>query len=172
MHTFNTPATVNRQEAEALKEMIFNRVKARAEAMNQEVHESYVDNVQTELMDLARVSLASNKNPFSDTKSSKSQETKSIVDESEKVTVEKTETTQFGGLGFNQDHPSYLSSQIKLRTATSNEEIAKSAVLATMEEAHKGLQNKSSFMGALNFLNSQASIAIVNKKGARFEANA
>ena len=65
MNTFSTHSTVNKQEAEALKEMIFNRVRARAEAMSQEIQTTYTDNFQTEIMDLAKASVTGTKNPFS-----------------------------------------------------------------------------------------------------------
>ena len=168
MHTFNTHTTVNRQEAEALKEMIFNRVRARAEALNKETQNSYVDNVQTELMDLARTSFVSNKNPFSSSKPSSTVE----IPAKEEVTLTQTTSNNIEGLGFETPKSKYINSQIKLKTDISNEELTKSAVMATMDEASKSLQSKSTFMGALNFLNSQASIAIVNKTGKRFEANA
>ena len=171
MHTFNTPTTVNRQEAEALKEMIFNRARARAEALNKETQNSYVDNVQTELMDLARTSFISNRNPFSSTKPLSTVEIPAKEVE-EEVTLTQTTSNNTEGLGFETPKSKYINSQIKLKTDISNEELTKSAVMATMDEASKSLQSKSTFMGALNFLNSQASIAIVNKTGKRFEANA
>ena len=172
MHTFNTPTTVNRQEAEALKEMIFNRVRARAEALNKETQNSYVDNVQTELMDLARTSFVSNKNPFSSSKPLSTVEIPAKEEVEEEVTLTQTTSNNIEGLGFETPKSKYINSQIKLKTDISNEELTKSAVMATMDEASKSLQSKSTFMGALNFLNSQASIAIVNKTGKRFEANA
>lgn len=170
MNTFNTPTTVNRQEAEALKEMIFNRVRARAEAMSQDVQNSCVDNFQNELMDLARSSFTTTKNPFA-TNSEPAQTEPIVETEPETVTLEKSDK-KYDNFGFATQQASYIVSQIKLNTTTKNEEITRSAISSTMDDAQKSLQNKSTFMGALNFLNSQASIAIVNKTGKRFEANA
>ena len=170
MNTFNTSTTVNRQEAEALKEMIFNRVRARAEAMNQEVQTSYTDSFQAEVMDLARTSLTSSKNPFV-TDSETVHKEQAVEVKPEKISLEKS-VEKFDGLGFETQKASFIASQIKLNTTTKNEEITKNAISSTMDDAQKSLQNKSTFIGALNFLNSQASIAIVNKTGKRFEANA
>ena len=38
-----------------------------------------------------------------------------------------------------------------------------------MQEARAGLSNKKSFMGALNFLNSQAAISLIKTRGNKFE---
>lgn len=170
MNTFSTHSTVNRQEAEALKEMIFNRVRARAEAMNKDVQDSYVDKVQTELMDIARVSLTNTRNPFA-TQDEKPITEQAIKPEPETVTVEKA-TKDIDHFGFATQQAEYISSQIRLKTTTKNEEIAKYTIESTMDDAHQSLEKKSSFMGALNFLNSQATIALVNKKSQRFEATA
>ena len=171
MYNYSTPTTVNSQEAEALKEMIFNRVRSRAEALNKETQESYVDNVQIELMDLARASFRSTKNPFMGSNTPVEEKT-SKLEETEEVYVEKAESKTYEGIGFAQTRNDYVYSQIKLKTNISNESLAKDAVMSTMSDARQSLENKSSFMGALNFLNSQASIAIVNKTGKHFEANA
>ena len=171
MNNYSYKSIVSNTEAEALKEMIFNRVRARAEAMNKDVQDSYINNMQTELMDIARSSFVANKNPFSSQKTTATTDNTVEIDKNEEVVLEK-DTNNYEGLSFSNNKASFISSQIKLKTENSNEEIAKSAVISTMEDAHKSLQNKTSFMGALNFLNSQASIAIVNKTGKRFEANA
>ena len=171
MNTFSTHSTVNRQEAEALKEMIFNRVRARAEAMSQEIQTTYTDNFQTEIMELAKASVSGAKNPFSSNTPQDTVETV-VTKEPEEITLEKPKTKNYNDLGFDPTQTSYLSAQIRLNTTTKNEEITKNAISSTMDDAHKSLENKSTFMGALNFLNSQASIAIVTKTGKRFEANA
>jgi hypothetical protein len=38
-----------------------------------------------------------------------------------------------------------------------------------MEEARKTLSNKKSFMGALNFLNSQAAVSLMRTRADKFE---
>ena len=39
-----------------------------------------------------------------------------------------------------------------------------------MDDAFRNLSSKKTFIGALEFLNSQATIALVNKKAKKFEA--
>lgn len=169
MNTFTTKSTVNSQEAEALKEMIFNRVRARAEAMNKETQESYVDNFQNEIMDLARSSFVKTNNPFADNSQPTTVNTTQF--KTDEIVLEKSNKNS-DSFGFATQQASYIASQIKLKSSVKNEEIAKSTIESTMDDAHKSLEKKSSFMGALNFLNSQATISLVNKKGTRFEANA
>ena len=48
--------------------------------------------------------------------------------------------------------------------------MARNLMNANMDEARIGLDKKHSFMGALEFLNSQASISLVKNKGKSFEA--
>ena len=55
---------VNNQEADALKEMIFKRARERAQALVDETQDSYAKNMQSEVMDMARDSFVSSKNPF------------------------------------------------------------------------------------------------------------
>ena len=62
-YIFNT--LVSKQEQEALKEMIFQRAKARAEALTENAQASYTTSMKNDIMDLARVSFTANKNPFS-----------------------------------------------------------------------------------------------------------
>ena len=57
-------STVSSQEAEALKEMIFKRIKERAQALNENIQNNFTTTLQNEIMDLARNSLVSSKNPF------------------------------------------------------------------------------------------------------------
>ena len=55
--SYNFNSYVNKGEADALKEMIFKRAQERSKA--------YTDDVQSDVMDLARESFVSNGNPFS-----------------------------------------------------------------------------------------------------------
>ena len=50
-----------------------------------------------------------------------------------------------------------------------NEQQVSAAVTNNMQEARVGLSNKQSFMGALNFLNSQAAISLIKTRADRFE---
>lgn len=48
-------------------------------------------------------------------------------------------------------------------------EKANMTIQSTMMEARKGLNQNKGFMGALNFLNSQAALSLIKTKGDRFE---
>ena len=53
---------------------------------------------------------------------------------------------------------------------SASERIKNATLEENMVEARGEFSSKSTFMGALNFLNSQASIALVNSKGKSFSA--
>lgn len=147
MNNYKFDSIVNRQEADALKEMIFKRARERAESMTQEVQESYTSTVKNDIMDLARDTFVSKKNPFS-------------------IEAEPSQTEQKAEIGFSKRRVEEIKSQINYRNRTATEEV----VEETMSEARTEFGGKASFMGALNFLNSQASISLVNKRGKSFEA--
>ena len=50
-----------------------------------------------------------------------------------------------------------------------NNQITSSAINNNMREAREALTNKKSFMGALNFLNSQAAISLMRTRADKFE---
>ena len=178
MNAYTSNSTVDRHEAEALKEMIFNRVRARAEAINNDVQTSYVDNIQNDLMDSARNAFIATKNPFSLNNSDntvtaqaekveKAETKKETIKVSEHAKSESYEKFQTW-LNSNED----LKLDTEKKTAFANEKLIKDTITSTMDDARSSYEKKSNFMGALDFLNSQASIALVNRKGSRFEANA
>ena len=111
MNTYTSKSTVDRKEAEALKEMIFNRVRARAEAMNNEVQASYVDNVHNELMDSARVSFEATKNPFSLSAASPKVEQKVQEKNVEKADVVLNETEKEDYKKFQKRFPDYFNTR-------------------------------------------------------------
>jgi len=136
---------VNKNEADALKEMIFRRVRERSQAMNEDI--------QDDVMDLARESFVSKDNPFS--KIVKNIENKDTsLDEKEKQ------------VGFPQRE---LNPHALEQTKVLSEKYTVSTIQNNMDEARKGLTNKKSFMGALNFLNSQAAISLMRTKSETFE---
>ena len=134
---------VSRSEAEALKDMIFKRARERAEALNVEIESSYTDSVKNDVMELARDSFVSNNNPFS------------IKNEAQAKEIEEA-------------HVEEVKSRINYRNKT--ESISNEVKEANMTEARIDFAKKQSFVGALDFLNSQASISLVNRKGKKFEA--
>ena len=155
---------VNRQEANALKEMIFKRANERANAMTSDV--------QADIMNIARESFVSNNNPFSQILAQKAEEAE-ITKETK--TPEEKETTflhtfvneveeQAEKVGFPQKNL-FASSANQYRKIS--EQISASQIVNNMNEAREGLANKKSFMGALEFLNSQASLSLLNKRAGR-----
>ena len=132
---------VNKNEADALKEMIFRRVRERAQSMT--------DDVQVDVMEIARDSFVSNNNPFSQiaNKEETPKEQKEIGFPARKT--EKTPAAQ--------------------KTKILNEQIASQAIQNNMIVARNAVSNKKSFMGALNFLNSQAAVSLIKTRTDRFE---
>lgn len=155
---------VNKQEANALREMIFKRANERANAMTSDV--------QADVMNIARESFVSNNNPFSQILAQKSEEVKAAQ---ETKTPEAKETTslhtfvneveeQAEKVGFPKKNLFAASANQYRRIS---EQISASQIVNNMNEARDGLANKKSFMGALEFLNSQASISLLNKRAGR-----
>ncbi len=137
---------VNKQEADALKDMIFKRAKERASSMTEDV--------QNDVMDMARSSFVSNNNPFS-----------KIVNTPEKET-EQVSDSEVKEIGFPQKENTQ---RVVTQNRVINEQIAGAQVISTMQEARAGLSSKSSFMGALNFLNSQAAVSLIRTRADKFE---
>ncbi len=137
---------VDNQEANALKAMILKRA--------QEKSQTYTDDVQSEVMDIARESFVSKNNPFSQ-----------IASASEPVSQGNVNKDE--GIGFPVKEPKL--SQISRQNNIVNEQIASSAIKNNMLEARNTLSNKQSFMGALNFLNSQAAISLIRTRADKFE---
>lgn len=149
---------VNRQEAEALKEMIFKRARERAGAMTSDV--------QAEVMDIARESFVRSNNPFSQIIEKTVAEKPEQVEQPEVKPsalhefVEAAETAA-EEVGFPQK-PIFTAGANQNRII--QEQMTASQVQNTMIEAREGLSNKKSFMGALSFLNSQAAASLLNKR--------
>ena len=143
---------VNRQEADALKEMIFKRAKEKSENLN--------NAEQTEVMDLARESFVSKNNPFSD-----------IIEQTKNNIQTKPNTQKMESTAANQE--AEIGFPLKRRenkiTTTRQAEIVKSEIENNMLNARESLNNKQSFMGALNFLNSQAAVSLIRTKAEKFE---
>ena len=152
MSNYKFDSIVNRQEADALKEMIFKRVRERAESITQEAQESYTSAIKNDVMDLARDTFVAKKNPFS-------MNTEQEVEAPRKVEV-----------GFSQRRVEEVKTQIHYRNKVTSEDIVNNEIEGAMADARSEFENKTSFIGALNFLNSQASITLVNKHGKKFEA--
>ncbi|MCQ2753532.1 MAG: hypothetical protein MJ231_00620 [bacterium] len=147
---------VSYQEVEALKEMIFKRAQERADAMEKNIKHAYTSSIKEDVMDLARNSFVAPHNPFSSVQTTEEKEIP------ETNAVQKTETKD--GLGFK---PLKIDTQEQV---INNEINAKAEIYSTMSEARSTLEKKSSFMGALDFLNSKATIANWERKDKKFNA--
>ena len=148
---------VNRQEAEALKEMIFKRVRERSDSMNEEV--------QQDIMDIARDSFVSKNNPFSqiveNTQAATASTSTSIDDSKTDNQVGEAEE-----IGFSlRAAKSQVSSQSRLI----KEQLADAEIKNNMLSAREALSKKQSFMGALNFLNAQAAVSLIRTRADKFE---
>ncbi len=163
MSTYMFNSTVTSQEADALKEMIFKRARERAQAFSDDVQSNYVSAVQNDIMDLARDSFVStSKNPFVETKEDVEAKIQTEI-------IDKQETQE---IGFAKRHVDEIKKQIYAKNKITNTTITNNEVESAMEEARASLGQKSGFIGALDFLNSQASIALIKNKGNAFEAMA
>ena len=166
MNNYNLNSIVSRQEADALKEMIFKRVRERAESMTKDVNDSYTSNVHNDVMNLAREAFVSDsRNPFAIS----NRQPEDVVKQVESNKVEQKDSRD-SEIGFPQRKIDDIKSQIKYRNTQVNEQIVNNALESNMEDARIGLEQNKGFMGALNFLNSQATIALVKNKGKAFDA--
>ena len=155
--SYKFDSIVNRKEADALREMIFRRVKERSQSMNEDF--------QSDVMDMARDSFVSANNPFSKIAEKNSSEGTERARESRTDEI-VAQDVQEEGVGFPIRVPK---SRISMQSEIINEQMASAAVAATMQEARTALSNKQSFMGALNFLNSQAAISLIKTRADKFE---
>ena len=148
---------VNSQEAEALKELIFKRARERAATMTEDF--------QADLMNIARESFVSNKNPFSQIITTEKNNTEEKIQNTEKTSALREyvevmeENTEEIGFPI-KNIPSGAVNQNKII----KEQLTAAQVQNTMAEAREGLSNKKSFMGALEFLNSHAAASLLNKR--------
>ena len=158
MSNYNFNSTVSSQEAEALKAMIFKRAQERAQALAEDTQKTYTDSFQAEVMDLARESFVANKNPFSDKK-----EVNTVNKDAEDPSLPKE-------IDYANRHISEIKAQIYYRNKDVNNNIANKEVESAMDYAREATTRKQGFTGALEFLNSQASIALIKNRKSGFEA--
>lgn len=150
---------VSKQDQTALKNIIFNRAKEHSKSMT--------DDVQSNVMDLARESFVSQNNPFSQI-AEYQQQANSVTEEvSISNNIEKAAQQEPAeGIGFPQKE---LKARAVEQSRIVQEQITSYTVKSTMAEAREKLSNKKSFMGALNFLNSQAAVSLMRTNTENFE---
>ena len=158
MNSYNLNTFVNNSEAEALKEMIFKRARERAEAMNKDINANYTDSIQNDVMEIARNSFTSTKNPFSFAMP-ETQEVQSSVS-----------TKQEEGIGFTPRKIDVDKSRVVQHNKISTQNIQNQALEENMNNARNEFSKTTGFMGALDFLNSQASISLIKVRAKNFEA--
>ena len=73
---------------------------------------------------------------------------------------------------YHRDLKEDIKAQIHKKNNEEINNITVNTIQAVMDNARVNLSNKQSFIGALNFLNSQASIALIKKNSTKFEATA
>lgn len=158
---------VNRKEAEALKELIFRRAKERSDVMT--------GDVQADIMSIARESVVQSKNPFAKIFTQTAQEVKNTSEDVVTAVEEKvsplgkfveTIESEAEEVGFPQKD---LSPAAVNQYKEYQEEASARQIQSTMREAREGLTSKKSFMGALEFLNSQAAVSLLNKRAKGLE---
>ena len=161
MYRYDYKSTVSKSESEALKALIFNRARERAEALSKKTQEDYTSSVKNELMDIARDSFKSTGNPFVP----KQEEVKDEFVKTEQETEEKKE------IGFPERKVvENLKASIEYKNNLIKEAVAQDEVKSVMKDAGMDFGNIKSFIGALNFLNTQASLSVINKRSKGFEA--
>ena len=153
--SYNYDSIVSKNEADALKEMIFKRARERAAALNEETQSSYTTSFKNEIMDIARQSFVAERNPFS-------VQEKPNAEEKEDNTPEKVKLAK--------QHAEEIKTKINSLNKIADENIANDSVRESMNDARESLKKNTGFMGALDFLNSQATISLVYKKGSKFNA--
>lgn len=175
MNNYKFNSIVSHTEVQALKDMIFKRARERAESMNKEAQETYTTNIQFDVMNVARESLVANKNPFIFDKFEKKQDLPTVeVENNKAVEVEKQEEqsikkdVQIRDIGFGTRN--YVKTKINDNVQIKDELIATAAVNENIQDTRKDFRSKSTFLGALDFLNSQATISLVRSKDKSFDA--
>ena len=151
--SYNVNSFINQEEANALKQMIFERARERANAMNQDV--------QSDVMDIARESFVSKNNPFSN-----------IIESAQKA-AEQREAIVSGAENGQNEEIGFPKRELKARAAAQErvvrENVSASVLQNTMNEARVGLSKNKGFIGALDFLNSQAAVSLMRVRTDKFD---
>lgn len=153
MNNYKFDSIVSRSEQDALRDMIFKRARERAEALNENIQSSYASDTRADIMDLARDSFVSEHNPFS---------------QKQDVAVVGDAKAPESEIGFSKRHVETIKAQIEYKNKITSEDIANKETEANMQDARADFSNRKTFMGALDFLNSQASIVLVKANGKSF----
>lgn len=164
MQNYGYTGIVSKAETEALKELIFNRARQRAEAIAKSTQEEYTSSFRNEIMDIARSSFNTPGNPFA--QRIENQQPK------EHAVEEKTSTGERKPyVGFKQKtNEENIKRIIKSKNEMTSEAAAGREISGIMNSAGVEFADRKNFTGALEFLNSQASIYMASQKKAKFDA--
>ena len=159
MQNYNySRSIVSPAEIEALREVIFERVRKRAESLAKDTQDKYTSSFKEELMDVARKSFDNPANPFM------------VITETEKPVESKLPEKQ-EEIGFKQKvTKENVKEIIKQKEDIVRQKIAQNEVASAMNIAGTDFENTQKLTGALQFLNAQAGIYMANKRKASFEA--
>lgn len=156
MQSYESKMIVSQSEVLALKELIFNRARQRAEALADDTKTKYTASFRDEVMDIARKSFDTNNNPFA-----QNQKKSTAINN-----VEKQES-----VGFKQKTSAEnIKKIIKAKSELVNEKIANREISGIMDDAGAEHIRTRNFTGALDFLNTQAVIKLADKNKSSFEA--
>jgi len=164
MSSYSYTGIVSKAETEALKELIFNRARQRAENLAKDTQEKYTSSFREDIMDIARNSFNSPGNPFA-------QKTELVHNENQKVRENQPQVKErHNDIGFKQrTTENNIKEIIKFRNDLSKEKIANNEISGIMQQAGAEFTTSKNFTGALEFLNSQASIYMAGERKAKFD---
>ncbi len=155
MSNINFNFNSGKEDFTSLKEAIFKRAREKAEALNNEVKESYTSDVKADIMESARISVRNN--PFinltEDEEKIEEAVKSDIKEQSARPTILHSKDIDYSKRGKNRRFPSRINNE--LYTAAVRE--------GAMREASATIRQNQNVMNSLKFLNTQAAIAL-NKR--------
>ena len=158
MQSYESKMIVSQSEVQALKELIFNRARQRAEALANDTKTQFTTSFRDEVMDIARKSFNTNNNPFAQK-----------INQVQNQTNNKVEKQQT--VGFKQKTSAEnIKEIIKAKNQLINERAASQEISGIMDNAGSEYKNTQNFTGALSFLNAQAGIRLADRNKSSFEA--
>ena len=157
MYSYNRKSIVSNSEIQALKEVIFERARQRAEAMANSAQNQYTSSFKAEIMEIARNSFNSPSNPFA--------QNLAQPIKNDPATEAKPK------IGFPERKiPENIKNKIiESKNAEIKESISRDEVLSIMNKTGTDFGNRKNFVGALKFLNAQAGIYMAGQNKAKFD---
>ncbi len=154
MSNINFNFNSGKDDFTSLKEAIFKRAREKAEALNNEVKDSYTSDVKADIMESARISVRNN--PFINLIDTEEKDVQGSIiskEQSAKPEILHSKNVDYTRKGKGRRFPSRINNE--LYTAAVRE--------GTMREASATIRQNQNVMNSLKFLNTQAAIAL-NKR--------